>query len=127
MDHIQCISGSAIAPITRYKHANGSEEVRVINFNYSHAISIGSPNLTEPNTFPYLLRDNPLLRSFLLDSNFLELGFNCIFLHAAVFESLIDLVDEHGAITRGAMHYGDEFGKKRIWDGCLWYWLGGST
>lgn len=92
-----------------------------------HTLSIGSPNLRQPKAFAYLFRDNPLLRSFLLDSNLLELGFNCIFLGAAVFESLIDLVDEHGAVTRGAMHHGDEFGKKRIWDGCFWYWLGGSA
>lgn len=126
MDHVQWIS-LWLLPITWYKHANESEEVGVVNFNHCHTLSIVSPNLTQPNAVAYLLRDNPLLRSFLLDSNLLELGFNCIFLHAAIFESLIDLVDEHGAVTRGAMHHGDEFGKQRIWDGCLWYWLGGST
>jgi hypothetical protein len=90
-----------------------------------HTLLVGP--LRQPNALAYLLRDNPPLRSFLLDSNFLELGFNCILLRASVFESLINLIDEHRAITRGAMHYGDELGKKRIWDGGLWYWLRGST
>ena len=80
-------------------------------------------NLHQPNTPAYFLRDNPLLCPLFLHNNLLELGVNRILLNlcAAVFKSVIDLVDEHGAGLRRAMNHGDELRKKRIWNGRLWY------
>lgn len=99
-----------------------TQEIAILVYIFCvHTLLVGSPNLRQPNDLTYLLRNNPLLRSFILDSNFPELGFNSILLRAAIFESLINLINEHRAITCGAMHHGDELRKKQIWDGSLWY------
>jgi hypothetical protein len=97
-------------------------------YTYSCPNSIGwLPESIYTSALAHLLGDNPHLRLFFLHSNLLELGFNCILLRAAVLENLIDLVKEHGSGTRRAMHLGDKLREKRIWNSCLWCWLGGNT